>query len=235
MINNKKEEIRQELIKLADDKYRSFHSNLCPGVENILGVRLPLLRKIAISLSKEEDYYNYLNNGDTKYYEEIMIEGLIIGYLKTDNENRFNYIRNFIPKIDNWAICDSFCNNLKFTKKNINEVWNFILPYTSSENEFDIRFAIVMMLNFYIIEDYIDDVLNTLNNINHDGYYVKMAVAWAVSYAYIDFPQKTLAFLKNNNLDNFTYNKSLQKIIESTRVSKEDKDLMRSLKKNNVK
>ncbi|WP_148558230.1 DNA alkylation repair protein [Terrisporobacter glycolicus] len=235
MINNKKEEIRQELIKLADDKYRSFHSNLCPGVENILGVRLPLLRKIAKSLSKEEDYYNYLNNGDTKYYEEIMIEGLIIGYLKTDNENRFNYIRNFIPKIDNWAICDSFCNNLKFTKKNINKVWNFILPYTSSENEFDIRFAIVMMLNFYIIEDYIDDVLNTLNNINHDGYYVKMAVAWAVSYAYIDFPQKTLAFLKNNNLDNFTYNKSLQKIIESTRVSKEDKDLMRSLKKNNVK
>lgn len=235
MINNKKEEIRQELIKLADDKYRSFHSNLCPGVENILGVRLPLLRKIANSLSKEEDYYNYLNNGDTKYYEEIMIEGLIIGYLKTDNENRFNYIKNFIPKIDNWAICDSFCNNLKFTKKNINEVWNFILPYTSSENEFDIRFAIVMMLNFYIIEDYIDDVLDTLNKINHDGYYVKMAVAWAVSYAYIDFPQKTLAFLKNNNLDNFTYNKSLQKIIESTRVSKEDKDLMRSLKKNNVK
>lgn len=235
MINNKKEEIRQELIKLADDKYRSFHSNLCPGVENILGVRLPLLRKIANSLSKEEDYYNYLNNGDTKYYEEIMIEGLIIGYLKTDNENRFNYIKNFIPKIDNWAICDSFCNNLKFTKENMNEVWNFILPYTSSENEFDIRFAIVMMLNFYIIEDYIDDVLNTLNKINHDGYYVKMAVAWAVSYAYIDFPQKTLAFLKNNNLDNFTYNKSLQKIIESTRVSKEDKDLMRSLKKNNVK
>lgn len=235
MINNKKEEIRQELIKLADDKYRSFHSNLCPGVENILGVRLPLLRKIAKNLSKEKDYYNYLNNNDTKYYEEIMIEGLIIGYLKTDNKNRFNYIRNFIPKIDNWAICDSFCNNLKFTKKNINEVWNFILPYTSSQNEFDIRFALVMMLNFYIIEDYIDDVLNTLNNIHHDGYYVKMAIAWAVSYAYIDFPEKTLTFLKNNNLDNFTYNKSLQKIIESTRVSKEDKDLMRSLKKNNIK
>lgn len=231
MINNKKEEIRQELIKLADDKYRSFHSNLCPGVENILGVRLPFLRKIAKNLSKEEDYYNYLNNDDTKYYEEIMIEGLIIGYLKTDNENRFNYIKNFIPKIDNWAICDSFCNNLKFTKKNINEVWNFILPYTSSENEFDIRFAVVMILNFYIIEDYIDDVLNTLNNIHHDGYYVKMAVAWAVSYAYIDFPEKTLAFLKNNNLDNFTYNKSLQKIIESNRVSKEDKYLMRSMKK----
>lgn len=230
MCNNKKEEIRKELINLADEKYRNFHSNLCPGVENILGVKLPILRKIAKNLSKE-DYNDFLSNEDTKYYEEIMIEGLTIGYLKIDNESRFKYIKNFIPKINNWAVCDSFCNNLKFTKKNINEVWNFILPYTTSENEFDIRFAVVMMLNFYMIEDYIDKVLNILNNIHHDGYYVKMSVAWAVSFAYIHFPEKTLAFLKNNNLDNFTYNKSLQKIIESNRVSKEDKDLMRSMKK----
>ena len=230
MCNNKKEEIRKELINLADEKYRNFHSNLCPGVENILGVKLPILRKIAKNLSKE-DYNDFLSNEDTKYYEEIMIEGLTIGYLKIDNESRFKYIKNFIPKINNWAVCDSFCNNLKFTKKNINEVWNFILPYTTSENEFDIRFAVVMMLNFYMIEDYIDKVLNILNNIHHDGYYVKMSVAWAVSFAYIHFPEKTLVFLKNNNLDNFTYNKSLQKIIESNRVSKEDKDLMRSMKK----
>ena len=230
MCNNKKEEIRKELINSADEKYRIFHSNLCPGVENILGVRLPLLRKIAKDLSKE-DYNNYLNNEDTRYYEEIMIEGLIIGYLKIDNESRFKYIKNFIPKINNWAVCDSFCNNLKFTKKNINEVWDFILPYTTSENEFDVRFAVVMMLNFYMIEDYIDKVLSILNNIHHDGYYVKMSVAWAVSFAYIHFPKKTLAFLKNNNLDNFTYNKSLQKIIESSRVSKEDKYLMKSMKK----
>ena len=230
MCNNKKEEIRKELINLADEKYRNFHSNLCPGVENILGVKLPILRKIAKNLSKE-DYNDFLSNEDTKYYEEIMIEGLTIGYLKIDNESRFKYIKNFIPKINNWAVCDSFCNNLKFTKKNINEVWDFILPYTTSENEFDIRFAVVMMLNFYMIEDYIDKVLNILNNIHHDGYYVKMSVAWAVSFAYIHFPEKTLAFLKNNNLDNFTYNKSLQKIIESNRVSKGDKDLIRSMKK----
>ena len=73
-------------------------------------------------------------------------------------------------------------------------------------------------------------MLNIFNNIHHEGYYVKMAVAWAISFAYIHFPQKTLEFLKNNNLDKFTYNKSLQKIIESNRVSKDDKDLMRSMK-----
>lgn len=233
MFNNKKEEIREELINLADEKYKKFHSNLCPGVENILGVRLPILRKLSKDLSKN-NYEDYLNTDSVKYYEEVMVEGLIIGYIKTDNETRFKYIRNFVPKINNWAVCDSFCNNLKFTKKNMSEVWDFILPYASSTNEFDVRFAVVMMLNFYIVDDYIDSVLSILNNIHHDGYYVKMAVAWAISFAYIHFPDKTLSFLKNNNLDNFTYNKSLQKIIESNRVSSEYKDLMRSMKKKNA-
>ena len=233
MFNNKKEEIREESINLADEKYKKFHSNLCPGVENILGVRLPILRKLSKDLSKN-NYEDYLNNDNAKYYEEVMVEGLIIGYIKTDNETRLKYIRNFVPKINNWAVCDSFCNNLKFTKKSMSEVWDFILPYASSKNEFDVRFAVVMMLNFYIVDDYIDSVLSVLNNIHHDGYYVKMAVAWAISFAYIHFPDKTLFFLKNNNLDNFTYNKSLQKIIESNRVSTEYKDLMRSMKKKNA-
>ena len=229
MNSSLKYEIKQQLFDLSDEKYKIFHSNLCPGTKNILGVRLPLLRKIAKDLSKS-DYESYLNDNNHEYYEEIMIEGLIIGYIKVDNNVRFDYIRNFIPKIDNWAICDSFCNNLKFTNKNMKDVWNFILPYSLSETEFDIRFAVVMMLNFYIVEDYIDDVLNILDNINHEGYYVKMAVAWALSYAYIKFPKKTLNYLANNNLDKFTYNKSLQKIIESNRVSKEEKDLIRSMK-----
>ena len=229
MHSSLKYEIKQQLFDLSDEKYKIFHSNLCPGTKNILGVRLPLLRKIAKDLSKS-DYESYLNDNNHEYYEEIMIEGLIIGYIKVDNNVRFDYIRNFIPKIDNWAICDSFCNNLKFTNKNMKDVWNFILPYSLSENEFYIRFAVVMMLNFYIVEDYIDDVLNILDNINHEGYYVKMAVAWALSYAYIKFPKKTLNYLANNNLDKFTYNKSLQKIIESNRVSKEEKYLIRSMK-----
>ena len=229
MDNNIVYKVREELISLSDEKYRDFHKNLCPGVENILGVRLPILRKISKNLSKD-NYLDYLNNKDLKYYEEIMIKGLTIGYIKVDNDTRFDYIKNFIPYIDNWAVCDSFCNNLKFTNKNMNEVWNFLMTYLSSSNEFELRFVIVMILNYFLTEKFIDDVLNIFNNIHHEGYYVKMAVAWAISFAYIHFPQKTLEFLKNNNLDKFTYNKSLQKIIESNRVSKDDKDLMRSMK-----
>lgn len=232
MININKsinEEIRSKLFNLSEDEYRNFHSKLCPNTENILGVRLPLLRNMAKDLAKN-NWEAYLNNPYNEYYEEIMIEGLTIGYIKTDINTRLKYIKRFIPKIDNWAICDSFCNNLKFTKKNLNEVWEFISTYLSSNKEFELRFAIVMMLHYYINEEYIDRVLHILNDINHEGYYVKMAVAWAISFAYIKFPHKTLVFLKNNNLDSFTYNKSLQKIIESTRVSKEDKDLIRSMK-----
>ena len=229
MDNNIVYKVREELISLSDEKYRDFHKNLCPGVENILGVRLPILRKISKNLTKY-NYIDYLNNKDLKYYEEIMIKGLIIGYIKVDNDTGFNYIKNFIPYIDNWAVCDSFCNNLKFTNKNMNKVWNFLMTYLSSSNEFELRFVIVMILNYFLTEEFIDDVLNIFNNIHHEGYYVKMAVAWAISFAYIHFPQKTLEFLKNNNLDKFTYNKSLQKIIESNRVSKDDKDLMRSMK-----
>lgn len=232
MININKsinEEIRSKLFNLSEDEYRNFHSKLCPNTENILGVRLPLLRNMAKDLAKN-NWEAYLNNPYNEYYEEIMIEGLTIGYIKTDINTRLKYIKRFIPKIDNWAICDSFCNNLKFTKKNLNEVWEFISTYLSSNKEFELRFAIVMMLHYYINEEYIDRVLHILNYINHEGYYVKMAVAWAISFAYIKFPHKTLVFLKNNNLDSFTYNKSLQKIIESTRVSNEDKDLIRSMK-----
>lgn len=232
MININKsinEEIRSKLFNLSEDEYRNFHSKLCPNTENILGVRLPLLRNIAKDLAKN-NWEAYLNNPYNEYYEEIMIEGLTIGYIKADINTRFKYIKRFIPKIDNWAICDSFCNNLKFTKNNLNEVWEFISTYLSSNKEFELRFAIVMMLHYYINEEYIDRVLHILNDINHEGYYVKMAVAWAISFAYIKFPHKTLVFLKNNNLDSFTYNKSLQKIIESTRVSNEDKDLIRSMK-----
>lgn len=221
--------IREELLHLSEEKYRAFQSNLCPGVENILGVRVPLLRKISVNLSKD-NYADYLNNEDVKYYEETMIRGLTIGYIKVDNDTRFDYIRNFVPQINNWAICDSFCSNLKFTKKNMNEVWNFLMAYLSSDKEFELRFVIVMMLNYFMTDEYIDDVLNILNDIHHNGYYVKMAVAWALSVAYIHFPNKTLDYLKNNNLDNFTYNKSLQKIIESNRVCKEDKNLIRTMK-----
>ena len=223
-------DLRDKLFELSDDKFETFHSRLCPNTDNIIGVRLPLLRQLAKEIAKG-DWRNFLSNSKEEYYEEILINGLVIAYAKCDVEERLNYIESFVPKIDNWAICDSFCNTLKFVNKNKEIMWEFIQSYLKSYNEFEIRFAVVIILNYYITEDYIDLVLKTLDNIKHDGYYVKMAVAWAISMCFIKFEEKTMAYLKDNSLDDFTYNKSLQKICESLRIDKNTKELIKSMKR----
>lgn len=223
-------DLRDKLFELSDDKFKTFHSRLCPNTDNIIGVRLPLLRQLTKEIAKG-DWRNFLSNSKEEYYEEILINGLVIAYAKCDVEERLNYIESFVPKIDNWAICDSFCNTLKFVNKNKEIMWEFIQPYLKSYNEFEIRFAVVIILNYYITEDYIDLVLKTLDNIKHDGYYVKMAVAWAISMCFVKFEEKTMAYLKDNSLDDFTYNKSLQKICESLRVDKNTKELIKSMKR----
>lgn len=223
-------DLRDKLFELSDDKFKTFHSRLCPNTDNIIGVRLPLLRQLAKEIAKG-DWRNFLSNSKEEYYEEILINGLVIAYAKCDVEERLNYIESFVPKIDNWAICDSFCNTLKFVNKNKEIMWEFIQPYLKSYNEFEIRFAVVIILNYYITEDYINLVLKTLDNIKHDGYYVKMAVAWAISMCFIKFEEKTMAYLKDNSLDDFTYNKSLQKISESLRIDKNTKELIKSMKR----
>ena len=223
-------DLRDKLFELSDDKFKTFHSRLCPNTDNIIGVRLPLLRQLAKEIAKG-DWRNFLSNSKEEYYEEILINGLVIAYAKCDVEERLNYIESFVPKIDDWAICDSFCNTLKFVNKNKEIMWEFIQSYLKSYNEFEIRFAVVIILNYYITEDYIDLVLKTLDNIKHDGYYVKMAVAWAISMCFIKFEEKTMAYLKDNSLDDFTYNKSLQKICESHRIDKNTKELIKSMKR----
>ncbi|MDB8793088.1 DNA alkylation repair protein [Romboutsia sp. 1001216sp1] len=225
------EKIREELLKLSEEKYREFSSRLIPGIDNILGVRLLYLRKIAKSIAKK-DWREYLKSANNTYFEEVMLQGMVIGYVKDSNiEEILVYIKNFIPKINNWSVCDSFCSGLKITNKNKEIVWEFLKKYLSSEKEYEVRFAVVMILNYYIDEEYIRKVLKELDKVNHDGYYVKMAVAWAVSMCYVKFEDITLEYLNNNNLDDFTYNKSLQKICESLKIDKERKVLIKSMKR----
>lgn len=226
-----KEEIREKIKELSDEEYRKFHSGLCPGTDNIIGVRVPVLRKFAKQIYNEEDWEKYLSYNNLEFYEEILLQGMIIGFIKQDIKNVQKYIADFIPKIDNWAVCDIFCAGLKITKKYQEQMWEFLQNYLKSQKEFELRFSIVMMLDYFITEEYIDEVLIKLDTIKNDAYYVKMAVAWAISICYIKFPQKTLEYLKQNNLDDWTYNKAIQKTIESYRIDKETKDFLRKMKR----
>ena len=225
------ENIKQQLNQLADGKYKEFHGSLCPGTNNIIGVRVPVLRQYAKELLKKYSIEEIFKDLDNEYYEEILIKGMLIGLAKLDLETRIKYMREFIPQIDNWAVCDITCAGLKFIKNNQTEIWEFIQKYLKSNREFEIRFAVVIMLDFYINEQYIDKILKELDKINHSGYYVKMAVAWAISICYIKFPDKTHKYLQQNNLDDFTYNKAIQKTIESYRVSDNQKQILRKMKR----
>lgn len=229
-----KQKIKEELKQLADETYREFHKGLCPGTENILGIRVPVLRNYAKKLSKEYDIRELLNYIDNEYYEEIMLQGMLIGLEKDkdkDIKNILKDIEEFVPKIGNWAVCDTFCAGLKITKKNLDKMWKFLQKYLVSDKEFEIRFGVVMILDYYITEEYLEKNFAIFDQIESDKYYVQMAVAWAISICFIKYYDKTREYLKQAKLDKFTYNKALQKAIESYRISDEQKIELRKMKK----
>lgn len=222
--------VREQLMELAEEKYKRFASSLLPTIDNVLGVRLPILRKMAKTIAKG-DWRTYLKQAENDYFEEIMLQGMVIGCVRCNLEEKLLYISDFVPKIDNWSVCDSFCVGLTFTKSNQERVWDFLQPYLQSNKEYELRFGVVMLLNFYVDPLYIHRVFEKLDTIKHDGYYVKMAVAWALSICYVKDPHATLTYLQQSSLDDFTYNKTLQKITESHRVDADTKNRIRSMKR----
>lgn len=224
--------IRKELLELKDEEYGKFQKKLCPDTNlEIIGIRIPKLRNLAKELA-EEDYKYYLNSIENKYFEEIILEGLVIGYCKVDIYEKLELIKEFVPKIDSWSITDTFCPTLKIKEKDLEKVWNFIMPYLKSNKEFEVRFAIIMMLDYYITDQYVDEVIECLDKVDNEGYYAKMAVAWTLAEIGIKYYDKLIKYLKGNNkLDTFTYNKTLQKLRESYRISSEQKEELKKMKR----
>lgn len=228
-----RDEILKDIKSLSDEQYKKFHSGLCPGNKNILGVRVPKLREYAKELISE-DWKETYKNIENEYYEEIMLQGMILGLVKEPIEEICKYLEEFVTRIDNWAVCDITCSGLKCVNKNKEVMWKFLDKYLKSDKEFELRFAIIMLLDYYIEDEYVDKVISILDNMKHtEYYYVKMGIAWTISVIYVKYPEKAMKYLqnKNNQLDKETYNKSLQKIIESNRVGKREKNQIRRMKK----
>ena len=223
--------IRTRLESLADPAYRDFQSSLLPNVNNILGVRIPQLRALAKTIARQDDWRSFVETEDCLYYEETMLQGIIIGIAKMQPEERMQYARMFIPRINNWAVCDIFCGELKsLVKERKEETWELLKTYLSAQTEFEIRFGIVMLLH-YIDEKHIDEILAYADSFTHEAYYARMAMAWLLSVCFVKFPNKTMYYLQQSSLDTWTYNKTLQKTIESLRVDKETKQILRSMKR----
>lgn len=218
--------IRKELDKNIDNQYKEFHSSLVPDMGNMLGVRIPKLRELAKKAAKE-DYKKYITNADVTIYEELMIWGMMLGYAKLTREEQQAKLKEFVPYINNWAICDCCCATYKFMKKNQEEWFLFLTSYLHRKEEYQVRFAVVCMLDFFINEAFIDEVLSCLKEVSCEKYYVKMAVAWALSVCYVKFPQKTETVLESKSLKEDVKKKTLQKIRESLRISKEEKERLK--------
>lgn len=224
------QEIRTYLEEVSEPKYREFNAGLIPNSKPILGVRIPKLRDLAKKIAKE-DWRTYLKEARDDSYEEICLQGFVIGYAKAEIEELLVFAAAFIPKIQDWSVNDGFCATFKIAKKHREKVWDFLMQYKNSPNEFEQRVVAVMLMDHFLEEEYMERVLAVWDELNHEGYYCKMGVAWGVATAYAKFPEQTHAFLLDNHLDDFTYNKAIQKMIESYRITPEQKEVLRGMKR----
>lgn len=226
------ENIKDILNEYVDEKFRDFTSALIPGARPILGVCVPTLRKIAKKIAKG-DWQTFLKEAPEDSYEEVAIKGFVIGYTKTELDVLLPYIAEHIEKINDWSLCDGFCSNLKVVTKNREEFLDFLLLYAKLDDEFKQRVVAVMLMTYYFTDEYIDKSLEVLDSLKNEKYYCKMAVAWAIATAWAKQREKTYVYMQegNNTLDDWTYNKAIQKMRESYRISDEDKAMLQGMKR----
>ncbi len=228
-------DIKAELLRLAEQGNKPFTQSLNPGVPNVLGIRIPQLRKLAARIAKG-DWEAYLTTADTYYMEERMLQGMVLGCIRPDRdvEVYLERVTRFVHIINSWSVCDTFKfgGGKKFITTNRDRLWQYLKDWMQAEGEYEIRFGVVMSMQLFIDEEHIDELLRLYDHIRHEGYYVKMGVAWALSVCFVKFPDITLRYLQGqNSLDNFTYNKALQKITESYRVDAATKQTIKGMKR----
>jgi len=223
-------DVKKELIDNSDEKRVEFQSKIIPGAENLLGVRMATLRAISKKIC-DDDWRSFLNE-PVEYHEERMLRALVIAKAKMDFGERMDLTKKFIPEIDNWGICDSFCMEWKLKDGPDKEIlWKYCLELIETDDEYKMRVFTVMALAHFLDDEHIDEALRLLTTKYHPGYYYKMGAAWALSFCYIKYPEKTEPFLFLDSLDKEIRNKAVQKISDSFRVSKEDKERLKAKKK----
>ena len=220
--------VKNKLIDAADITHRNFISALIPGTKNILGIKSATLKKIAKEIV-ELGSQAYLAM-EPEFFEEKLLQGMVMGLISED-EKDFYTIEKFVQKIDNWAICDTFCSNLKIVKKHPRKSWTFLQKYLGSEKEYELRFALVVILTHFVDPDHLEEIFLILDKFRNNGYYAQMAAAWLASVCFVKFPDHTLNYLKISKMDDRVYNRSIQKIIESHKVNDTTKILMKSMKR----
>lgn len=219
-----------KLLELKDEKYADFQGKLTPTVprEKIIGVRVPLARSLAKKYAGTEEAQRFIEDLPHDYYDENMLHGLLISDIK-DYDLCIREVDRFLPYVDNWAVCDIM--SPKVFKKHKTELLEKIYEWSGSDEIYKCRFGIVMLMRYFLDEDFKPEYLEIPAGINSDEYYIQMAIAWFFATALAKQWDDTIVYFENNVLSTWVHNKSIQKACESYRVTPEQKQYLRTLKK----
>lgn len=221
--------ILNKLKLLSEKKYKIFNSKIVPTKQFMLGVRVPILRKIAKQIIKE-DATIFIELDKQNIYEMILLEGIVLSYIDKPFKELVPLVERYLDKVDNWAQIDSPILSFKTILKDKKFVYKVINKWLKSNQEYVVRAALVILLSYFVQKDYLEDIFKLSQELEHDAYYVYMANAWLISVCMAKYPNETITFFKLNNLDKKTHNKAIQKSIESFRVSKDDKLIIKNLR-----
>lgn len=212
-------ELRERLEALAEPRFQAFAASLIPGVQNLLGVRLPLLRKLAKEIACHHRELILNEPTPPQSMEECLLRGMLPGYAdkSVSCEQRLAEIAQFVPFITNWSICDSCCATYKFTRENRPVVWAFLQSYLQSVQEYEARFGLVMLLNHFIQDiNWVEKIIALLPQLPCKGYYAEMAAAWLLSEINFKQPKLVSRLLLEDSAFNPTIRmRTLRKIRES--------------------
>ena len=225
-----KTSLQIELFSLQDLKYKEFHQKLMPTVspDKVIGIRTPVLRKFAKDFSKREEAESFIKNLPHKYYEEDNLHAFLLEEIR-DYESLIEELNKFLPFVDNWATCDMM--RPKILKNHKIELLEDIKRWLNSKDTYTIRFAVNCLMLYYLEEDFKPEYLQWVKNIESQEYYINMVRAWYFATALAKQYDETVKILENNALNKWTHNKTIQKANESYRITKEQKEYLRTLKR----
>jgi len=221
--------ILEYLRKNSDEKYKIFNKRIVNTKQQMIGVRVPILRKLAKQIIKENPY-DFISKDKQNIYELVLLEGFVISYLDIRFKDVLPYLKDYLSKVDSWAQIDSMVCSLKSIKDDKDFVYKIVKQWLKSNEEFTTRIALVILLTYFVEKRYLNDIFELSLLINNQYYYVMMANAWLISVCMIKYPKETKKFLKLKRLDKVIQNKAIQKSCDSYQVLQDDKDELKNIK-----
>ena len=222
-------DFRGMLRDAAEPELAELNSKLTPGKDRIIGVRVPVIRDIARQVVGDD--WRQVLDGEPESFEEEMLRGVVIATAPVSAAERIRLTEDFLDYVDNWATCDIFCNSWRFRKEESEEVWHYFSSLIDSGEEYRMRVSLIARMSLFKDGEHCRLLLEDIATRDHPGYYYRMGAAWAVSMVYVNHPEMTEELIRSGRMEVWTHNKSIQKIRESRRVSKEKKEELRALRR----